>query len=227
MSSFEPDPMLEQLGFRPGLGGAKRGGEFRPASAAGAGRGGAPKSASGAACTPAQHAALEAAAFEKGQQAAALDFARCEQACAVLEAAAAAFGRVSLRQLHENREATIELAAEIARHWLGEELRLDPSRYAAPLERALAVCAGAAPARLFLHPEVLAALETSLPEWLARWSDTRPVELAADPDLAPGAFRIETPTQTVDAGFDSLAGRLREALAAAFAAPAPAEDAAC
>ncbi len=227
MSSFRPDPVLAKLGFRPGIAAAKAAGGFRPAAGKGA-RSEEEERAQAAACTPAQHAALEEAAFEKGQQAAELDFARCERACAVFEQAAAALARVSIRQLHENRETMIELAAEIARHWLGEELRLDPARYAGPLERALTVCSGASAARIHLHPEVLAALETSLPEWLTRWSETLPVEVAADAELAPGAFRIETDTQSVDAGFASLGGRLREALAGAFAAPAPgAEDVAC
>lgn len=225
MSSFRPDPMLEALGFRPGAGGARASGGFRPAAGAGA-RAALEEIAQGPACTAAQHAALEQAAFEKGLQTAQVDFERCEQACGVFEAAASAMARVSVRRLHENRETIIELAAEIARHWLGEELRLDPARYAGPLERALAVCSAASTARIHLHPEVLSALETSLPEWLNRWSEQIEVELAADAELAPGAFRIETETQSVDAGFESLGGRLREALAAAFAAPAPVPEAA-
>ena len=220
MSSFRPDPVLAKLGFRPGGGGGKPAGGFRPSGGM-TGRDAGETVSEAPACTPAQHAALEEAAFEKGRQSAQLDAARCEQACTVFEEAAVALARVSVRQLHENRETMIELAAEIARHWLGEELRLDPTRYAGPLERALAACSGASAARIHLPPDALAALETSLPEWLTRWSEPLPVELAADADLAPGAFRIETATQSVDAGFASLGGRLREALGAAFTAPAP------
>ena len=73
---------------------------------------------------------------------------------------------------------------------------------------------------------MIAALETSLPEWLARWSETLEVELAGDSALAPGAFRIETETQSVDAGYETLGSRLREALSAAIEAPQP-EVAAC
>jgi flagellar biosynthesis/type III secretory pathway protein FliH len=217
--------MLARQGFRPEISGPAGAGGFRSTAEAGA-RPAAEEGPRAAACTPAQHAALEEAAFEKGRQAAQLEFARCERACTVFEQAAAALERVSVRQLHENRETMIELAAEIARHWLGEELRLDPTRYSGPLERALALCSGASAARVHLHPDVLSALETTLPDWLTRWSESLPVELAADAELAPGAFRIETATQSVDAGFASLGGRLREALAAAFAAPAP-EGAAC
>lgn len=162
----------------------------------------------------------------KGQESAEADWARCEQACLVFEAAAASLSRTAVRRLHENREAMLDLAGEIARHWLGEELRLDPTRFAAPLDRALALCAGAPQARIRLHPDVIAALETSLPEWLARWSETLEVELAGDSTLAPGAFRIETETQSVDAGFETLGSRLREALSAAIQAP-PSEAAAC
>ena len=162
----------------------------------------------------------------KGLESAEVDWARCEKACGVFEAAAASLSRASVRRLHENREAMLELASEIARHWLGEELRLDPTRFAGPLDRALALCAGAPRARIHLHPEVIAALETSLPEWLARWSETLEVELAGDSALAPGAFRIETETQSVDAGYETLGSRLRHALSAALQAPPP-EAAAC
>jgi len=220
MSSFRPDETLAKLGFRPAGPGAKGGIGFRPSSV-GADRPlilGAPQAPG---CTAAQHAALQQAAFEKGQQSAALDFARCEQACAVFEEAALALARVASRRLLENRETILELAAQIARHWIGEELRVDPARYAGPLERALALCADAPAARIHLHPEVLSSLETSLPEWLGRWSERMELELAADPALAPGAFRIEAGADTVDAHFEGFGARLREALAAAFAAPAP------
>ncbi len=226
MSSFRPDPTLAKLGFRAagGATGAKAARDFRPDIAGE--RAPEPDRESRPACTPAQHAALEDAAFEKGRASATVDFARCEQACSVFEQAAAALDRVAARRLHENRETVLELAAEIARHWIGEELRVDPTRYAGPLERALSLCAAASRARIHLHPEVLAALETSLPEWLDRWSERLDVEIAADASLAPGAFRIESGAQAIDAGFAGFAGRLREALAAAFAAPAP-EATAC
>ncbi len=223
MSSFRPDETLAKIGFRPAGPGGKggRGGfDFRP-TAAGADRPSGQDAPEAAACTPAQHAALEQSAFEKGQQSAALDFTRCEQACRVFEEAAAALGRVASRRLIDNRETILDLAAEIARHWIGDELRVDPTRYAGPLERALMLCADAPAARIHLHPEVLAALETSLPEWLGRWSERIELEVAADPALAPGAFRIEAGTDAVDAHFEGLGARLREALAAAFAAPAP------
>ena len=225
MSSFRPDETLAKLGFRPAGPRAKGGSDFRP-SAVGDHRPGVFDAPEALACTPAQHAALEQAAYEKGHQSAALDFARCEQACAVFEEAALALGRVASRRLLENRETILELAAEIARHWIGEELRVDPTRYAGPLERALTLCADAPAARIHLHPEVLSSLETSLPEWLGRWSERIELELAADPALAPGAFRIEAGADAVDAHFEGFGARLRESLAAAFAASAP-ETAPC
>jgi len=206
------------------VGGSKVAGAFRPDASVGDRDAGSRPSHPNA-CTPEQHAALEYAAFQKGQESAEAEWARCEKACAVFEAAAAALDRASVRRLQENREALLELAAEIARHWLAEELRIDPTRFAGPLDRALALCAGAVQARVCLHPEVIAALETSLPDWLARWSETLEVELAGDANLAPEAFRIETATQSVDAGHATLGGRLREALASALAAPAPEAEA--
>ncbi|MEZ4278047.1 MAG: FliH/SctL family protein [Myxococcota bacterium] len=224
MSSFKPDPALAKLGFRSFPAGGKSARDFRP-NLAGE-RPAEIEVPEVPACTPAQHAALEDAAFEKGRASAEADFARCEQACAVFEEAAAALDRVAARRLLENRETILELAAEIARHWIAEELRVDPARYAGPLDRALSLCADAPAARIHLHPEVLAALETSLPEWLSRWSERLEVEIAADAALAPGAFRIDAGAQAVDAGFDALGARLREALGTAFTAPAP-EATAC
>jgi len=225
MSSFRPDPPLRDLAFRPTASSAGRSAAFEHAAEAAARP---PRRAVEAkpACTPEQHAALERAAFEKGLESAQADAARCEAACAVLEEASAAMSRASVGLLHASREAMLELAAEIARRWIGEELRLDPSRFAGPLERALADCEGAVAARLHLHPDVLAALDTSLPGFTERWSERLELELRADANLAASGFRIETDTLAVEAGLETLAPRLREALAAAFEA-APGEAAAC
>ncbi|MFO0687192.1 MAG: FliH/SctL family protein [Myxococcota bacterium] len=222
MSSFKPDPFYADLAFRPllfGAGGeaAFGGGAFareervapQPVAMP------APEPAVPA-CTEADHAELEEAAFEKGRASAAAEWARCEQACAVLEAAAAEMARVSVRMLHANREQMVALASEIARLWIGEELRLDPARFAGPLERALAQCAEGAEARVRLNPAVLSALETSLPERVAGWSESLAVELVSDPGLAPDAFRIESGPRTLDADLDGLVGRVREAVREAF-----------
>lgn len=220
MSSFEPDPRFGTPTFRP----------LRPGAPAGAGFVGAggrsarvegPAKPAAEACTPEQHAALERRAFEQGVASAQADQLRCEQACEELEAAAAELGRVSLRVLFESREAIVELAAEIARRFVADELRLDPKRYAAPLERALADCVDATAATIFLAPEVLATLETTLPDWTERWSGKQAIVFGADPALEAGGFRIETATRSLDAGLEGLIPRVREALAAAFEAPAP------
>jgi len=217
MSSFRPDPPYVDRSFRPAPGTAARATGFAAAGDATRAEPRRPR-APVPACTPDQHAALERAAFEKGAASAAADVARCEAACAAFEAAASAMERASVRLLHESREAMLALAAEIARRWIGEELRLDPARLAGPLDRALAHCEGASAARILLHPESLAALEETLPERVAAWSGRLAVELAGDASLEPHGFRIETAAQSVDAGLDTLAPRLREALAAAFEA---------
>ncbi len=225
MSSFKPDPAYSDLAFHPARPGSMGLGTFRGDGSDRSLAASASKTRA-AACSPEQHAELERLAFEKGFASAQADQARCDHACAVLEEAAAAMNRVSLRLLHENRGAMLELAAEVARAWIGAELRLDPARFSAPLDAALALCADSPSARLHLHPDVLAALDQSLPEWTARWSETIAVEIAADADLSPAGFRIETATQSIDAGLDSLVQRLREALGAAFEATPP-EVAAC
>jgi len=215
MSSFRPDPFERDPVFRPMVFGAPSSAAFARASEKKA-ETRAPVEPVVRGCTDAEHAALESAAFEKGRASAEADAARGERACAVLEQAAAELARVSSRMLHENREQMIALAGELARHWIGEELRLEPTRFAVPLERALALCVDESQATIRLHPSVVEALETSLPERIAGWSESLAVTLVADPGLEPDGFRIESGSQTIEAGLDGLARRLREAVAVAF-----------
>lgn len=224
MSSFEPDPSFVERAFRPARPAAGAGEAF---VASGAGRKDARERAPVAgACTTEQHAALERAAFEKGLASAEADWARCERACDVFEAAAAELARQAPRLLRANRDQMLALAAELARLWIGAELRLDATRFEAPLDRALALCLDEDAATVRLHPEVLAALESALPERVAAWSDALPVALVADPTVAATSFRIETATRTIDSGLDELVCSLRRAVADAFEAPAP-EATAC
>ena len=107
MSSFKPDPAYSDLVFRPARPGVMGLGAFLGETGERALAHSSSK-AKASACTPDQHAELERLAFEKGLASAQADQARCERACAVLEDAAAAMGRVSLRLLHENRGALLE-----------------------------------------------------------------------------------------------------------------------
>lgn len=218
MSSFKPDPFYTDQAFRPVLFGTSAVAAFTPGDDGPRGRRAAADEVEppAPACTDAEHAALEAVAFEKGRASAAADWARCEQACAVLEAAATEMARVSRSMLQANREQMLALAAEIARAWIGEELRLEPARFAGPLERALAECVDGADSTLRLHPSVLAALETSLPDQLARWSESLALALVADPGVAPDAFRIESGPRTVESDLEGLVARVREAVRDAF-----------
>lgn len=226
MSSFERDALFAPRVFRPtGPAGPEPERGFAagidpvPAATRGRGPSRAGDGVESAACSPARHAELERAAFEKGRESAQTDWARCERACAVFEAAAGAMGRASLRMLAENRERMLVLSAEIARAWLGEELRVDPARLAHALDRALALCDPDAKARIVLHPEMLAALEASAPDWFERIQHGFPVELTADASLAPVDFRIQTGSLSIEAGVERLAARLRGLLAEALEAP--------
>lgn len=225
MSSFEPDPIFAELAFRPADPRAAAGGGFAasasvPARGLGGARRGGDPGARGA-CKPEAHAELERAAFEKGRASAAADAARCEQACEVLERTAARLDRSAIRLLHESREAIVGLAAEIARRWIGEELLLEPARLAGVLERALAECEEAPVARVHVSPVVLEALSQHAPDFLERVGGGSAVLLVGEPGLEAADFRIETPTQQIASGLESLASRLRTELAGAFEAPAP------
>lgn len=222
MSSFEPDPPLVERDFRPVRLGA---GEAFVAARSGRADEGK-RAAAVPACTPEEHAALEQAAFEKGRASAEADWARCERACDAFEAAAAELARQAPRMLRANRDQMLGLAAELARLWIGAELRLDPARFEGPVDRALALCRDEPAATVRLHPDVLAAFESALPERVAAWSDAIEVALVADATLDGDAFRIESATRTIDSGLDELTGALRRAVEEAFDAPAP-EATAC
>ncbi|MEZ4330224.1 MAG: FliH/SctL family protein [Myxococcota bacterium] len=216
MSSFEPDPPFIERDFRPVRLGA--GESFVAARSGRVGHAEQPSAAE--TCTPEQHAALEQAAFDKGLASAEADWARCERACDAFEAAAAELARQAPRMLRANRDQMVALAAELARLWIGAELRLDAARFEGPLDRALALCRDEPAATVRLHPEVLAALERALPERVATWSDAMEVALVADVTLEAEAFRIESPTRTIDSGLEALAIALRRAVEGAFEAPA-------
>lgn len=222
MSSFRPDPVERDPVFRPMVFGAVPEASFARASEKKA-ESRTPAAEVVRGCSAAEHAALEAAAFEKGRASAEADAARVERACAVLEGAAAELARVSARVLHENREQMIALAGELARHWIGAELHLEPARFAGPLDRALALCVDESAATVRLHPTVLEALESSQPERIAAWSESLEVSFVADPGLGPDGFRIESGAQTIEAGLEGLVRRLREAVAEAFEADAGAD----
>lgn len=235
MSSFEPDRRFARPSFEPsphlaGLATAPFAGLEGDGSEAA--RSLADEAADATPCTAAEHAELERAAFERGVASAARDTARVERACEAFEAAALAMANASTRMLHANREQMLALAAEIARSWIGEELAVDASRIAGPLERALALCPGASVARIRLHPDIFDALGEDFAARRARWSEQLAVELEPDARLEPAGFRIEAEPHAVGSGLDTFVERLRSALAEAFEAPPPAqtpasESAAC
>ncbi len=225
MSSFKPDPAYSDRAFRPAGPGAMGLGSFLT-EAGDRGLAQSPARTTAAVCSAQQHAELERLAFEKGLAGAQADQARCERACGVLEEAAAAMGRVSLRLLHENRAAMLDLAAEVARAWIGAELRLDPARFAEPLERALALCGDRSRHGFICIPRCSRRSTRVCPSGRSAGRTSWPSSSAPTRISRRSEFRIETATQAIDAGLDSLAPRLREALSAAFEA-APPEAAAC
>jgi flagellar biosynthesis/type III secretory pathway protein FliH len=105
----------------------------------------------------------------------------------------------------------LDLAVEMARRIIGQELRCDPA----------AACAGAAAAlraagrwrvlRLRLHPEAVAAAGDGGPALVAALAGGA-LELVADPALAPGDVVVETEGGRIDGRIGSRLESFRAAL---------------
>lgn len=163
----------------------------------------------------------EQAAFERGAESAAAEAAQVDAAFRALEQAGHALRVAAATEPAINREQILELAALIASRWVAAELRDDAGRLAQGIDRAFESAGSAASARLLLHAEDRERLVATESGRLADWTTTHNVELATDPALDPGEFRIEMPRSIVDGRFSSIRQRLEEALAEALAAPRP------
>lgn len=134
---------------------------------------------------------------------------RLTKACHALEGISEEIARSQTEWLSVHRDRMLDLALEIARSWVGEDLSNDSSRYARVLDRALESCQENEPQRVRLHPEDLARLDSSRVE---SWRDEGGLDLAADDSLMPGEFIVEARSGVVDARGASIVARLRDVL---------------
>lgn len=109
-----------------------------------------------------------------------------------------------------------ELAVEMARRILGQELRADPGAVLANARAALRVAGPARRLRVRLHPDLVAQLRERTPA-LASQVEGRALELVADAALIPGDVLVETEAGQVDGRLESRLERFRAALARAAA----------
>lgn len=165
--------------------------------------------------------ALEQAAFSRGVESARDSNQNALRVCGILEAAARELVHVSSTTIATNRGLLLGLAMEMARKWVGEELKLDPSLFAKALNRVITSCETTDGATLFLNPSDRAALVEMDEERVSIWLDQYRLDIAEDEDIQLGMFRIEGPGQTIDGTADSICDSLRDELSEAFAADLP------
>ena len=238
MSSFKPDVMVGGQGFRPStiLGALL---ESVPQVETGASEEGAGLAAYGAGIdfgtdstsggeaiavhdnwTVEKVEALEQAAFQRGEesgtaqaQKSTVDLVRT---CEMMEAAATELAHVASTSIAANRELLIDLAIEIAEKWVGGELRLEPTRFAGALDRAIESCDARSGATLLLNPADYELLLDAEPSRVAAWEEERSIKLVVDPSTELGMFRVEAPGQVIDGSTEAIRDRLKEALSLAL-----------
>jgi flagellar biosynthesis/type III secretory pathway protein FliH len=165
----------------------------------------------------AEAAAVRAAAEQV--RAAALLEGRAEGLAAAVEQVGARLGQVAEAQAAWLARAELdlpELAVEMARRILGQELRSDPGAILAGALAALRVAGPARQLRIRVHPEVVAHLRERTPA-LAGQAEGRALELVGDAALVPGDVLVETEAGQVDGRLESRLERFRAALARAAA----------
>ena len=164
--------------------------------------------------------ALEQAAFARGVESARAANAALEATCRTVDAAVAELRAAAAARITENRNLVLDLAADLVRDWVQQELATDPSRQAALVDQALDGLELADGARLTLATPDLDRLREAAPEALARWTEAG-LGVEADEALSPGGFRVIAPTSTVEGDIDVALSRLRASLAPAVAASDP------
>lgn len=171
--------------------------------------------------TPERLEALRQEAFDQGAESAREESDRLQRLCRALEDALAPLRASGATMLAANREQLLALASEIARQWVGAELQLDPSRFAAMLDRALAAMEEGEALRLWLHPGDLETLRAAEAPRLARWAEEMKLVVEPDEALTPSGYRLEGLHGQIDGRLDVILDRLRDALGDALEAPPP------
>ena len=236
MSSFRPDAEPRDRAFVAESSAAWTGGSDSPLLFAPQAHGASDETASAerdaaeerSGPTPEEIATLEQAAFDRGVASARLENDRIEAASRALEAAAAAWQRVSATRLSENREGLLRLAARIARQWVGAELSLSPDLFAGSLERMARELDGEGQVVCRLAPVDRERLEANAAERVSAWAADGVIRLEDDEALASGDQRLEVDGAGIDARLDvilaDLEAGLMDALAGSDSTADPADE---
>ncbi len=222
MSSFRPDPAVATREFEPTPEALRA--PFRSEVVAAAVEDPGPEAheldegsaADEGSWTREQVETLEREAFERGAESvreeAREEARRLAVARRALETAAARTQELRAGFESASRTPILELAIEIARRWVGEELRAVPERFVAALESALELAREHEPERIFLSPSDLERLGPEGADRLEGGQPEASLALLPDASLEAGEFRIEARTGLVDGRADAVCARLRQAL---------------
>jgi len=152
------------------------------------------------------------AAFERGAEAARVETALVESAFAGLSAASQACLDGARSSIGANRGAIVELASEIARRWVGLELRQDAEQFVGCLSAAIEAAEPEEASTIRLNPEDLTRIEREASASLESILANGAVSLVADPSVASSEFQLDVGARSIDARADTILERLREAL---------------
>ena len=125
-----------------------------------------------------------------------------------LTTAAHGFAEATQSIAQDLEDQALHLARELTELIVGHELATSADPAADVVRRVLAVLPHGAATTVRVHPEVAAAVATTL----GAEPVSEQVVVAADPTLAPHDAVVETATQVVDLGIAAALTRVREAL---------------
>jgi flagellar biosynthesis/type III secretory pathway protein FliH len=104
-----------------------------------------------------------------------------------------------------DRQALIDMAAELAQWMLGRELQHDPSLVVAQVNDAVASVVSDDEVKVFVAPELVEVIE-------ANWHPAQHASVLADPSLLRGELRVVAGVSKADLRWADALGRAREAL---------------
>jgi flagellar biosynthesis/type III secretory pathway protein FliH len=166
-------------------------------------------------------AVREQVAFDRGVETARAEIDRWQPVCEAVELAAHRWEFAARASIGANRELVLDLCVEIARRWVGAELRLDASLFGGVLDRAVEALGEGEAGQLFLHPSDFEILSVELSDQIANWQERGVLSVQTDPNVEPGDFRLVNARSSIDGREGAIVEGLRTALDAALDAQAP------
>jgi flagellar assembly protein FliH len=141
------------------------------------------------------------------------ELARClETALPALDRAVASIEREKAQHLQHCERHVVRLAIAIAERVIRREVSRSPEITLELVREALELAAGSEQITVHLHPSDYETLHDSLSQLTAGRSGTKPWDIVADPQLAPGACLVKTEFGVIDQQFQTQLARIEEEL---------------